>query len=152
MAAEVDDVPVRSPLPSDPARTRLSAKPALDLVVALLCLSLVVLVAAVMVWFVVGFAETDLVAIQLFQATALALGVGSLAIGPFGLAGWWAWKGVAKPAWTSILLLPWVALGAFWIAVSDYDWFLGAVPMAVALLALFRASWRAKHPVAVNAT
>ena len=120
-------------------------KPALDIVVALLCVSLVVLVLAVIVWFVAGFAETDLVGVQLLQASALALGVGGLAVVPFGLAGLWAWKGLARPVWTSVLLLPWVALGAMWIAVSGYDWFLGAVPMAVAGLALFRAWWRARR-------
>ena len=119
--------------------SRIGDRPALDLVTALSALSIAVMALATGLWFAAGFAATDTDTAQLAQASGLGLGVSLLLAVPFGLVAWWAWRGHAKPLWTLFLMLPWVLMGAFWILVSDYDWFIGFVPAAVAALALLRA-------------
>ena len=118
---------------------RIGGRPALDLITALSALSIAVLALATGIWFAAGFAATDTDAAQLAQASGLGLGVSLLLAVPFGLVAWWAWRGQAKLLWTLFLMLPWVLMGAFWILVSDYDWFIGFVPAAVACLAAVRA-------------
>ena len=107
-----------------------------DWIVALCCASVALIFFAAAVAQVFLFAQTDAVAAQLIQAGLLIGGVAALAVVPFGVVAWTALRARPRPVWTTVLLLPWVAVGALWIALSRFDWLIGAVPMAVAALAI----------------
>lgn len=111
----------------------------LDWVVFGLCAGLAVLAVAVALLQIVAFAQTDRVPAQLLQWGLLVLGIAGLAAVPFSVVALCAWRGVAALWATLFLMLPWAAVGVLWILVSDYDWIIGAVPAAVAGLAILRA-------------
>ena len=118
----------------------------IDWIVALSCASVALISFAFAAAQIFLFAQTDAVAVQLVQATLLIGGVALLAIVPFGVVAWTALRARPRPVWTTVLLLPWVAMGALWIALSRFDWMIGAVPLGVAALALVWA-W-VMHPKA----
>ena len=112
----------------------------MSLVVGLSALCMTVLSLAAAAVFFSGFIESDPVGIQLLQAFLLAFGVAALMAVPFGFIAWWALKArTRRPFLTLLLMLPWVAIGVIWVVFAPFDWFIGVVPAAVALLAILRA-------------
>jgi len=111
----------------------------LDWIVVFLSLSIALIALLVAIVQVAAFAATDQVPLQLLQWSALMLGLAGLAVVPFCLVGIWAWKGQARLWPTLLLMVPWLIVGIIWIAVSDYDWMIGAVPAIGAIIAILRA-------------
>jgi|GEM_PF-2600907 len=125
------------------------ARAPIDWVVALTCVSVAItalVMASVQVFL---FAQTDAVTSQLGQAGLLFFGVSSLAAIPFGIVAWFAFKTRPRPILTTLLMLPWIVIGGMWIALSRFDWIIGAVPMIVAVLAIVWA-WLARRQLATH--
>ena len=110
--------------------------------VGLSCLSVALLGLTAAAMFFAEFVATDDDALQLLQAALLSFGVGSLLVVPFALAGLMALRSeVGRPRLVTFLMVPWILVGALWIAVGRFDPLIGAVPGIVAALAVWRA-WK----------